>query len=234
MIDRGEGFARGDRAKVTRFAVVDLGGVSRAAVCLVSTSAPDVRKESCTPTAKIPFSLWRGRFLGDVTKADHGSAGDKAFMLVTRAGRIIGASPRARIWLNGHFTIKPDAHRLPPPLRNWLLRPEGKRGQCLPLTVRNGDSQLVVTLLHSGADDSFCLMLHRSPAGSPFRRAHSIGLTERQVEVLGGVAAGKSNKEIARALSIEPATIKTHLEQIYVRLGVDNRAAAITRARDLL
>lgn len=52
------------------------------------------------------------------------------------------------------------------------------------------------------------------------------GLTRRQVEVLALVAAGKANREIAAELVISEHTVRRHLQNIFVRLGVSSRAAA--------
>jgi DNA-binding NarL/FixJ family response regulator len=56
------------------------------------------------------------------------------------------------------------------------------------------------------------------------------GLSGREIEVLGLVARGNSNKEVARALSISEATVKTHLNHIYQKLNVTDRTSAVTAA----
>ena len=55
-------------------------------------------------------------------------------------------------------------------------------------------------------------------------------LSGREIEVLAEVADGKSNKEIAKALFISEATVKTHLIHIFSKLEVDDRTAAVTVA----
>jgi ATP/maltotriose-dependent transcriptional regulator MalT len=52
-------------------------------------------------------------------------------------------------------------------------------------------------------------------------------LSERELEILGLVAQGTTNREAARQLFISEATVKTHLLHIYAKLGVNDRAAAV-------
>lgn len=58
-------------------------------------------------------------------------------------------------------------------------------------------------------------------------------LTFREQEVLGLIAAGLTNREIARALVISPETVKKHTGSIYAKLGVRSRTEAAARAREL-
>jgi DNA-binding NarL/FixJ family response regulator len=55
-------------------------------------------------------------------------------------------------------------------------------------------------------------------------------LSVREIEVLGAVARGLSNREVARELHISEATVKTHLLHVFAKLGVDDRTAAVTVA----
>lgn len=60
------------------------------------------------------------------------------------------------------------------------------------------------------------------------RTPRSEALSGREIEVLAAVAGGLANKDIARRLHLSEATIKTHLVHIFVKLGVDDRTAAVT------
>ena len=63
------------------------------------------------------------------------------------------------------------------------------------------------------------------------RRRHPIPqLTPRHWDLLRLLAAGHTNTQIARRLGISEGTVRTHLENIYTRLNVSSRTAAITRA----
>jgi DNA-binding CsgD family transcriptional regulator len=62
------------------------------------------------------------------------------------------------------------------------------------------------------------------------RRRRPVNLTSRQRELLALVAAGRTNGQIARHLRIAEGTVRTHLENIFQRLQVSSRAAAVARA----
>jgi ATP/maltotriose-dependent transcriptional regulator MalT len=76
------------------------------------------------------------------------------------------------------------------------------------------DLQRLAAMLHDGAEPP----RHRTP------------LTERECEVLRQVAAGKTNREIATALSISEHTVGRHLQNIFTKLGISSRAAATAYA----
>ncbi|MGN0064295.1 MAG: response regulator [Nocardioides sp.] len=57
-------------------------------------------------------------------------------------------------------------------------------------------------------------------------------LTPRELEVLAAVATGQSNREVARTLYLSEATVKSHLVQVFAKLGVRSRTAAVARARE--
>jgi DNA-binding CsgD family transcriptional regulator len=61
------------------------------------------------------------------------------------------------------------------------------------------------------------------------RRRGLLPLTARQREILQYVAAGFSNGQIARRLRVSEATVRKHLENIFARLGVTSRTAAVAR-----
>ena len=58
-------------------------------------------------------------------------------------------------------------------------------------------------------------------------------LTEREMEVLEEIGSGNSNKMVADHLCISVATVKTHLINIYGKLGVNNRVAAINKYKSM-
>jgi len=61
----------------------------------------------------------------------------------------------------------------------------------------------------------------------------SLGLTGQEMKVLEQLAAGQSNKDIARTLGLSPNTVKTHTANLYAKLEVTSRLQAVGKARDL-
>ncbi|WP_371528521.1 response regulator transcription factor [Streptomyces sp. NBC_01283] len=57
-------------------------------------------------------------------------------------------------------------------------------------------------------------------------------LTDRELDILAQLSQGLGNRDIARALFISEATVKTHLGRIYDKLGVDTRAGAVAVAKE--
>jgi DNA-binding CsgD family transcriptional regulator len=76
-----------------------------------------------------------------------------------------------------------------------------------------------------------------APKPAPFdgnpKAVASLGLSPRELDVLKELAAGRSNKQIARRLEVSPNTVKTHLARVYEKLGAERRTDAVNRAREL-
>ena len=79
--------------------------------------------------------------------------------------------------------------------------------------------------------------LFRRASAEPFAAntlaQSALGITGRELEVLELLAAGQSNKEIARRLDVSPNTVKTHVTKLFGKLQARRRTEAILRAREL-
>jgi len=80
-------------------------------------------------------------------------------------------------------------------------------------------------------------LFRSEPRGGTFvpneRALSSLGITDREREVLQLLANGRSNKEIAAQLELSPNTVKTHVARLFEKLQVARRTEAILRARQL-
>jgi len=64
-------------------------------------------------------------------------------------------------------------------------------------------------------------------------KASPAGLSERELDVLGLLAGGLSNQQIAERLYVSANTVKSHLKSIFAKLDVESRTQAVARAREL-
>ncbi len=93
-------------------------------------------------------------------------------------------------------------------------------------TAARGD-----TLLQSGMITRLLQALpHATPSMPSPRSSSPFELTEREREILAGVARGERNKEIAARLGLTRRTIDTYLSNIFLKLGVDSRTSAVVVA----
>ncbi len=76
------------------------------------------------------------------------------------------------------------------------------------------------------AVDAVLLAAGQPRSGRRSERAWPAGLTDREVEVLRAITRGLANKEIARGLHVSPATVHTHVLNLYGKIGVNTRAGA--------
>ena len=74
---------------------------------------------------------------------------------------------------------------------------------------------------------------HQREAGLGATLVRASSLSPRERSILDGIGQGKSNKEIAKDLSIAPETVKSHVKNIFVKLAVKKRAQAVARAHGL-
>lgn len=62
-------------------------------------------------------------------------------------------------------------------------------------------------------------------------RVQSLGITARELEVLGLIAAGHATREIAELLHVSENTVKTHSSRVFDKLGANRRTQAVQKAR---
>ena len=94
-------------------------------------------------------------------------------------------------------------------------------------SFRIGESLVECTFLRRTGADQWLFRLTEQREGDAERLlAERHGLTSREAEVLVWISRGKQNREISEILHISPRTVNKHLEQIFEKMGVENRASA--------
>ncbi len=147
---------------------------------------------------------------------------------VTPEGRLRWSTPQAVRLLR---QISPEARetdfRLPAEIVGWMTR--AAEGGPDHATHIWGTEARKVELAYLGqvqAGERLLRVTQVEPRQDVERLRRHFALTGREAEVLLWIARGKSNKDISTVLGISPRTVNKHLEQIFEKLGVENRASA--------
>lgn len=140
-------------------------------------------------------------------------------------------TPLARRLVNDHFDAGPA--QMPEALLAWLLiesSPDASGCEPRPLQVPRETEgvarQPVITLQQRSGDGELLVMREVSDAAAVDAVVQTLKLTLRKAEVLYRVVKGKFDRDIGDILGSSPATVKKHLERVYVKLGAETRTAA--------
>jgi DNA-binding NarL/FixJ family response regulator len=143
---------------------------------------------------------------------------------VNGEGSILWSTPQAHALLEQHELNTPEQSQfIAQKIRSWL--PNGMSGHDLAIPSLHG--MLSFCFFKQANDDEYLIKTQVPNAHiDPSILEESFHVTHREAEVLLWIAHGKTNREIAEILDLSPRTINKHLEQIYPKIGVDNRTAA--------
>ena len=145
-------------------------------------------------------------------------------------GKIMWATPQAQKLLSDTLAADgEDDFVLPDPIPQWLDQArKGKAGSKAAAMVQlPGNELLRLQYMGKLGANEFLLRLAKdSGTETPAEFSSELGLTTREGEVLSWLSKGKTNRDIAQILGLSPRTVDKHLEQIYSKLGVENRTAA--------
>ena len=143
------------------------------------------------------------------------------------AGAIGWATPEARRLIEGLDSETSEAFAV------LLARRAGGGGS--EELFEAGALRLTVTLLGPGRPGEFLFKLSPSIEGMEAGLLRdAFGVTPREADVLLWTARGKSNRDMSEILNISPRTVNKHLEQIFIKIGVENRASAAAAATRVL
>ncbi len=159
-------------------------------------------------------------------------------LLAVRAnGAIHWSTPQATRLVNAATGRDDGMEIVTSHIGRWLAeRAAAETGRDVPLTITEaGRPALQLSFLGAMGPDEFLFRLTAAneKSGDHLLREH-FSLTARESEVLLWIAKGKSNRDIGDILGLSARTVNKHLEQIYVKLGVENRASAAVKAAHIL
>lgn len=149
-------------------------------------------------------------------------------LAVNQRGEVLWATPQAQKLLSDHLIAGvDDTLLLPATLLQWLEQMQKPGAKAVPSTPFANNELLRLNYMGKAGPDEFLLRLAKdNGAAVPSEFSKELGLTTREGEVLSWLSKGKSNRDIAQILGLSPRTVDKHLEQIYAKLGVENRTAA--------
>jgi CheY-like chemotaxis protein/DNA-binding CsgD family transcriptional regulator len=143
-------------------------------------------------------------------------------------GKLMWQTPLARDLLKAYYGT--SAPETPEPILTWLRRHlnDAERNIEPPrLSAELGARRLSIRLHRQTGDDDWLIVMREvSDAAIIESMSLAFKLTQREAEVLYWVVKGKINRDIGDILGSSPATVKKHLERIFVKLGVETRTAA--------
>lgn len=159
------------------------------------------------------------------------------FLIATdRSGCLLWCTPKAKALLS---ELPPNGDAcsvgLPPSLVSQLLQTRGETASASRATLQIAERRIEVSLVSRiGQDEILFRLAEINTRADEQVLQQRLALTCREAEVLLWISRGKSNREIGEILSISPRTVNKHLETVFVKMGVENRAAAAGRAVRLL
>jgi len=153
---------------------------------------------------------------------------------INKTGRTLWATPEAQVLLNQYLNQdNSELANFEKLLSSWLScgKTSGQTGHDLALPIQAENIMLTVHYYKQAEEDEYLLKI-QSPNVEidPCMLEDSLNITCREAEVLLWLAHGKTNREIAEILTMSPRTVNKHLEQMYPKIGAENRTSAASIA----
>ena len=146
----------------------------------------------------------------------------RSLLAVDAQGRILWRTPQADRLLGGLGDGAPA--ELTDVLRTLALEPPNPGGAAHSLKLAGVRLQL--SYLGRAGDDHFFRLAEPLEGREAGILREALRITVREADVLLWISRGKSNRDISEILNISARTVNKHLEQVFTKLGVENRAAA--------
>jgi DNA-binding NarL/FixJ family response regulator len=144
-------------------------------------------------------------------------------------GRVIWSTPQAAALLRDAAAAMPGrpAGELYAWGADWeISRADLVPGRCVASLTHERHTLEFHFVGQFGPDEMLLRVVAADANSGETLLQRRLGLTAREAEVLLWISRGKSNRDISDILGLRPSTVTKHLEQIYIKLGVENRASA--------
>lgn len=164
-------------------------------------------------------------------------AAGRHLLAVRGNGKVLWSTPQAIRLVNAATGSDEGIELVVARIRAWMdeRRLSGPQKDPGFVVETGGEASLALSFLGSiGQDEHLFRLTGQTQATDSERLKQHFVLTSRESEVLAWIAKGKSNRDIGEILGLSARTVNKHLEQIYVKLGVENRASAAVKAANLL
>jgi DNA-binding CsgD family transcriptional regulator len=155
--------------------------------------------------------------------------------IVDLNGKIQSIAPQAISWLDTYFPRLNHSFQLPELLRSWInhqvnlfCNDSTIVETRLPLRIQRGDRELTIRLIIEQSGETY-MLLFQEQILSLSTSLELLGLTQREIDILLCMMQGNDNRSMATILDISISTVRKHLENIYLKLNVQSRTAAISR-----
>jgi DNA-binding NarL/FixJ family response regulator len=178
--------------------------------------------------------------LGNARLANSARAALDAFgrflLAASRTGRVLWYTPHAARLLGLAFeNFDREDYVLPRDVQAWLQQCSAQPGGSEPASIalkgrRSSPGMRLIYVGQIGPDEYLLRLIEGDIDDDRVLLRQRLTVTEREAEVLLWIARGKSNRDIAEILDLSPRTVNKHLEQIYAKLGVENRTSAAALA----
>ena len=176
--------------------------------------------------ARLNVHLLAGRRAQAAYRALDGAG--RFLFAVDRTGRLLWATPQAAALMDR------ERAQLPAELAGRLAAGTVAPGSVLPVPFGGEDASLRVSFVGVAGPDELLLRVSPQLQRPEMILREQLDLTVREAEVLLWVSHGKATRDIADILSLSPRTIDKHLEQMYNKLGLANRASAASLAARII
>ncbi|MES0879861.1 response regulator [Roseibium sp. SCP14] len=163
-------------------------------------------------------------------------AAGRHLVAVTSEGTVLWSTPQIQNLLAGTGAADETLYRLGRALGEWLGAQgiDGNWRKSFRIGLSEKLGVQVYPLGQVGPDENLFRVMTENETEQQKALRGRFDLTQREAEVLTWIAKGKANKDIGEILRLSPRTVNKHLEQVFIKLGVENRTSAAVKAAEVI